>query len=82
MEMEENKRIDESIKDRLVLIQNSLKENLTELKRLSEIEDRLKLAIETHEVYLDAIEDDPYKGAIIEFTLDILRDIKGENEKA
>lgn len=54
----------------------------SELHRLKEMEDRLTLAIETHEMYIEAIEADPYgdvvltKKVALNFTLDILRDIK------
>lgn len=61
---------------------NNLRERLKETQRLKDIEDRLKLAIETHEVFIEAMEADPYgdvvltKKVALNFTLDILRDIK------
>lgn len=57
-------------------------ENAEELRRLKAIEDRLEMAIKTHEIYLEAVGDDPYKDVeltktvALNFTLDILRDIR------
>lgn len=53
-----------------------------ELRRLKEIEDRLEMAIKTHEVYLEDMKAAPKgdlfltKKVALEFTLDILRDIR------
>lgn len=59
-----------------------MSEHDTELARLKGMEDRLEMAIKTHEVYLEAVGDDPYKDAkltktvALKFTLDVLRDIR------
>ena len=53
-----------------------------EYERLKQIEDRLTLAIEAHTLFIDNIENDPYKAAVLskqqalEFTLGILNDIR------
>lgn len=57
-------------------------EKTEELRRLREMEDRLEMAIKTHEVYLEVVGDDPYKDVkltktvALNFTLDVLRDIR------
>lgn len=54
------------------------------LELLREIEERLELAIQAHSLYIENIEADPHrvtilsKKAALEYTLDILKDIKGE----
>lgn len=58
------------------------KENEEELARLKGIEERLELAIQAHSLYIESIEADPHrvtilsKKAALEYTLDILLDVK------